>query len=139
MSTPRNLPIILALVFEIFGTRAFGQTGTSTDCTPTIPSLTKIVADTSAKDPSERAVLGAIDKAIGSGTATSNFLFVGTQANLIVSVQGPARAYRFAISEALRRRDPAAGISVPSVVTIQVQPRTIDAPNRDTPSKACPS
>jgi hypothetical protein len=97
-------------------------------CQPSIADLKKIASDEWAASQDANRVLAAVDKKIGPGAADT-WMFMDTSDNgLLFAVAFPPRLYRFNLSEALRKREPIATATAPSVVVIDVNTSRIDAP-----------
>jgi hypothetical protein len=110
-------------------TRTAPQAPVAAGCEPSVAALRQLAANEWTKNHDADAVLAAVDAAIGEGS--KDFIeFVDSSAEgLLFTVSFPQRYYRWALSEALRKRDPISSVFAPSNVMVEVAVTKIDAPN----------
>lgn len=126
------LTALYLVAFTAFSSVTNAQTPsvapTPLGCSPSVASLKRIARQAWATTHDETKVLAALDAAIKSPSAA--FVdFIDSPDGLFFTVQSPAQAYRYAVSEALRKRNPIESADAINAIAIDVTPTQIDAPN----------
>jgi hypothetical protein len=127
-----SIPAPLAAVGQNAAGRGRGAVATASDCSPGGPSLKVLAESLSAKHTDQSAFARAFDAAVGVDTTFANAhssIRISSSDELSISARLPYQAYREAVLEALRRRDPIDAISVPTSASIDVFVFRIDAPD----------
>lgn len=97
----------------------------ATSCLPTVATMRELVTRTWAETHSPNEVLAKLNALI----KYSDLEVLSTYQSrdgASINLEFPSRLYRFLVSEALRRREPLGAITVPSVVTVNVDTDQID-------------
>jgi hypothetical protein len=125
-------PASLAALEQNPAGRGRGTVAQISDCSPGGPSLKVLAKSLSAKHNDRTTFARALDAAVGVDTtfadAHTSIRVVSTD-ELSIRARTPYQAYREAVLEALRKRDPIDLIGVPTSVSIDVFVFQIGAPD----------
>jgi hypothetical protein len=100
-------------------------------CLPSGATLKQRAVALAGQLPDPNDFIRALDKEAGVDTAqlTTPGITIHYSDELMIALFPPYHSYRFAVMEALRKRDPVAAVPVPSGVVVAVSPSQIDSPD----------
>ena len=106
-------------------------TPSSSGCVPSADRLRALALELRGKHADEMDFYRALDAAVGysDGDPMPSTTSLPTPDGLFVAVATPYQTFRFALREAIRKREPIESVPVPAGVLIVVSSSSLDAPD----------